>query len=92
MADEVIPAEVRRFLSAYIDSVAHLEALLLLHTSPEREWTVDETAQRLYVPPAQAGAVLAALEGTACWPSAQTAACSTATRRAAMSCARRSRW
>jgi hypothetical protein len=61
VADDVIPAEVRRFLSAYVDSIAQLEALLLLYGSPDREWGADEVAKRLYVKPAEGQAVLAAL-------------------------------
>lgn len=42
-------AEVDRFILEKIDSVPHLEALLLLwHTKPQR-WTVETVSQRLYV-------------------------------------------
>jgi hypothetical protein len=41
--------EVLRFLADRIDSVPHLEALLLLWENPERHWSEDEIAQRVYV-------------------------------------------
>lgn len=42
-------AEVRQFLLEQIDSVPHLEALLLLWNSRPRLWQADELASRLYV-------------------------------------------
>lgn len=42
-------AEVRQFILDQIDSVPHLEALLLLWNSRPRPWTTDEVAKRLYV-------------------------------------------
>ena len=38
MADDPIPADLRDFILRYIDSVAHLEALLLLRANPETAW------------------------------------------------------
>ena len=32
VAEDVIPAKVRRFLSTYVDSIAQLEGLLLLYS------------------------------------------------------------
>jgi hypothetical protein len=48
MADEPVPGEVRDFILRHIDSVAQLEALLLLRANPGERWDVARTAQRLY--------------------------------------------
>ncbi|HEY1386060.1 MAG TPA: hypothetical protein VGF43_20715 [Dongiaceae bacterium] len=61
MADEPIPDDLRDFIFKYIDSVAHLEALLLLRANPREAWDVAKTARRLYVDEQQAGDVLARL-------------------------------
>jgi hypothetical protein len=58
MADDSLPDDLREFILRYIDSVAHLEALLLLHGNPEETWTVARSAQRLYVTEQQASDVL----------------------------------
>lgn len=63
MTDEPIPADLRDFILRYIDSVAHLEALLLLRANPETSWDVAAVAKRLYTTEAQAGEVLAQLNG-----------------------------
>ena len=42
-------AEVRQFLLDQIDSVPHLEALLLLWNSRPKLWQADEMGGRLYV-------------------------------------------
>ena len=50
MTDNSQPdAEVRQFLLDQIDSVPHLEALLLLWNSRPKLWQADEMAGRLYV-------------------------------------------
>ena len=48
---EEIPsrAEVDRFILAAIDSVPHLEALLLLWQNPSEPWTVDGVSKRLWI-------------------------------------------
>jgi len=61
MSNDPIPADVRDFLTRYIESIAQLESLLLLHGRPGSEWTVAEVAGRLYVSPELAGALLARL-------------------------------
>jgi hypothetical protein len=48
MADEPIPGDVRDFIIRYIDSVAQLEALLLLRGNPKEGWDVGKVAKRLY--------------------------------------------
>jgi len=40
--------ELRRFIHS-IASIPHLEAMLLLHQSPQQEWNEDTLAQRLYL-------------------------------------------
>ncbi len=44
-----IPAEIKRFILTSIDSVPHLEALLLLRNEPKVEWDAKMMSQRLYV-------------------------------------------
>jgi hypothetical protein len=41
--------QVDRFILAQVDSVPHLEALLLLFKSRPRTWSIDEMANSLYV-------------------------------------------
>lgn len=61
MADDPIPGDLRDFILRYIDSVAHLEALLLLRANPETAWNPPAVAARLYTSAEQAGEVLAQL-------------------------------
>lgn len=61
MADEPIPDDLRDFILKYIDSVAHLEALLLLRANPAESWDIPRTAKRLYITEQQAGEVLGRL-------------------------------
>jgi hypothetical protein len=49
MADEPIPDDLREFILTYIDSVAQLEALLLLRQDPSKGWNPNSVAERLYV-------------------------------------------
>ncbi|MDP1603746.1 MAG: hypothetical protein Q8M03_10830 [Legionella sp.] len=58
MADELIPPDVREFILTYIDSIAQLEALILLANQPEERWTVTGVAAQLYIGESQAKAVL----------------------------------
>jgi predicted ArsR family transcriptional regulator len=41
--------EVYRFIFEYIDSVPHLEALLLLWNSRPAKWSPEDLAKRLYI-------------------------------------------
>jgi DNA-binding IclR family transcriptional regulator len=61
MSDDPIPADVREFLLAHIDSIAQLEALLLLHGQTPSEWTLAEIAGRLYITEEQTAGLLARL-------------------------------
>ncbi|CUI02705.1 hypothetical protein [Massilia antarctica] len=49
MVPQPIPEELRRFLLTSIASVPHLEALLLLRTSAQRDWSAQAVAERLYI-------------------------------------------
>ncbi|HEY1463314.1 MAG TPA: hypothetical protein VGF44_07845 [Terriglobales bacterium] len=44
-----IDNEVYSFVAEQIDSVPHLEALLLLWNSRPQPWTIENLAQRLYI-------------------------------------------
>ncbi|HKS55243.1 MAG TPA: hypothetical protein VJS12_08160 [Steroidobacteraceae bacterium] len=60
-ASPEIPARVLQFLAERIDSVPQLEALLLLWESPQRLWTEEDLAARVYVERPVAAAILQAL-------------------------------
>lgn len=53
-----LSADVLRVLEENIDSVPHLEALLLLWQSRPREWHPAEVAARIYVPVGRAMSIL----------------------------------
>lgn len=57
-----IPARVLQFLAERIDTVPQLEALLLLWENPQRLWSEDEVAARIYVDRAVAATILQALQ------------------------------
>jgi hypothetical protein len=61
MVDDLIPDDVRQFIFSFIESVAHLEGLLLLRADPQAAWRVDQVAGRLYIDKRQAAEVLAHL-------------------------------
>ncbi|MPZ75087.1 MAG: hypothetical protein GEU77_01015 [Deltaproteobacteria bacterium] len=61
MNDELIPHDVRQFVLDRIDSVAHLEALLLLRSKPDEEWSCETVANRLYIDQRQTAELLARL-------------------------------
>lgn len=61
MADEVIPDDLRGFILRHIDSVAQLEALLLLRANPKQAWTATQAAGRLYASEQEVGEILARL-------------------------------
>ncbi len=47
--EEVIPADVGQFILDRIDSIAQLEAVLLLRASPDTWWECKGVAERLYI-------------------------------------------
>ena len=61
MTDDVIPADVREFIIKYIDSIAHLEALLLLRASGDWSWTVEALSARLYISEREVSEILTRL-------------------------------
>jgi hypothetical protein len=58
MTPSDIPQDVLDFINRKIDSVPHLEALLLLWQAPDRAWSEDEIAARVYVSREQARVIL----------------------------------
>ena len=58
MVDELIPPDIRDFIERHVDSIAQLEALLLLLHQPEIEWTAARVAAHLYIDTDQAAQVL----------------------------------
>jgi hypothetical protein len=48
MADDPIPGDIRDFILRHIDSIAQLEALLLLRADSGQTWNVARVAARLY--------------------------------------------
>src|SRR5262245_17865723 len=58
MSPDDIPEPVLRFILNHIDSVPHLETLLLVWEQPTRSWTATEVAERLYVSGDKAVALL----------------------------------
>ena len=63
MSEELIPADIREFIVNCIDSIAQLEALLLLQREPNAGWSSGEIAGRLYIKEADALEVLERLRG-----------------------------
>jgi hypothetical protein len=59
----VIPENVEQFILKTIDSVAHLEGLLLLRSERDDSWTDERLAKRLYITKEEAGAILSRLCG-----------------------------
>jgi hypothetical protein len=61
MNESPVPEPVRDFLLEHIDSVAQLEALLLLRQSAPRSWDPTQLARRLYIEESEARTVLSGL-------------------------------
>jgi predicted ArsR family transcriptional regulator len=61
MFEDPIPNDIRRFIIESIDSIAQLEALLLLRSSPDKEWSAQQIAERLYISEQEAAPLLARL-------------------------------
>jgi hypothetical protein len=60
--NEPISPPLRDFILAHIESVADLEALLLLRREPKQIWTVPAVARALYVTEPVAAQALARME------------------------------
>jgi hypothetical protein len=61
MAEPVIPEDIARFVLENIDSVAQLEALLLMRNPSEQDWSVAALAARLYIQEEQTTQIVAVL-------------------------------
>jgi hypothetical protein len=61
MMSEAIPDDVREFVQKHIDSIAQLEALLLLRREVAVLWNDTTVAQRLYITADGAAEVLGIL-------------------------------
>jgi hypothetical protein len=48
MATQYVPGDIRDFILKHIASVAQIEALLLIWSSPEERWSVPQIAARIY--------------------------------------------
>lgn len=49
MSSDFIPEDVSRFILESIDSVAQMEALILVRSQPDHKWTASDLAKRLYI-------------------------------------------
>lgn len=49
MPDSPIPLDLQNFIVRHIDSIAQIEALLLLRRHAPEDWDVTSTARRLYI-------------------------------------------
>ena len=56
-----LPADVQRFIADQIDTVPHLEALLLLWEGAPASWSTEQLAARIYVSPDDGERILADL-------------------------------
>lgn len=63
MTEESIPADVGDFILKYIDSIAELEALLLMRSNMHEAWDAKRLAQRIYTSEQEAIELLARLAG-----------------------------
>lgn len=61
MSEGCLPARVLEFIEARIQSVPQLEALLLLHRDPQRQWRIEELSGELHISVERAAHVLDSL-------------------------------
>lgn len=61
MPSDDIPADLRDFIVQQIDSIAQLEALLLLRDASRQTWTGERIAARLYIDAGESARLLADL-------------------------------
>ena len=55
---EALPEDIREFVLARIDSIAEMEALVMLCRAPETAWSAEQVGARLYIPAEQARRIL----------------------------------
>jgi hypothetical protein len=58
MTDQGVPDEIRDFILKHIDSVAQIEALLLIRSGQDEMWDVARVATRLYTSKAESADAL----------------------------------
>jgi hypothetical protein len=63
MTEEPVPPDVRDFILRHIDSIAQLEALLLLRVNPREAWDAERLSRRIYVSEQETTELLATLAG-----------------------------
>jgi len=61
MTDEIRKSQIDQFIVEQIDSVPHLEALLLLWNTRPKVWSAEQMAKSLYVRSEQAAKILEGL-------------------------------
>ncbi|QAU47007.1 hypothetical protein [Bradyrhizobium guangzhouense] len=61
MADQYVSDELRSFILERIDSVAQIEALLLVRSDPQSQWNAERLAERLYISKTEAADALSRL-------------------------------
>ena len=60
--NERLPPEIRQFIAQQIDSLAQLEALLLMRREAERSWSAADLARTLYLSDEMCRGMFAELE------------------------------
>lgn len=58
MPEPYVPDEVREFITRHIATVAQIEALRLIWSSPEERWSLRQVAARIYTSDAEAARAL----------------------------------
>ena len=61
MTDQYVPDDVRDFIHKHIDSVAQIEALLLIRSHSQQQWSIRQIAARLYISESEAKQTLECL-------------------------------
>ena len=61
MGDD-FPPELEQFIAKHIESLAELEALLLMHAEPDRQWDCAKLSQQLYISADMCGGIVLDLE------------------------------
>jgi hypothetical protein len=61
MAAQYVPEDIRDFILKHIASVAQIEALLLIWSSPEERWGLPQIAARIYTGETETARALAEL-------------------------------
>jgi DNA-binding MarR family transcriptional regulator len=56
------PVALKQFLAQHVESLAQLEALLLLHREPQRRWSPADLARALYISADMCAGIIADLE------------------------------